>query len=78
MAYRGPVRTMKLVRFRTLPNAGGNTLYFWAKSGKSGRFFRPEQVPEFEGEEAWFEVQNVGGGQLKVLRRVDAPAGASH
>lgn len=30
-------------------------------------------VPEFEGEEAWFEIQNIGGGVLSVLRQVEPP-----
>jgi len=57
------------------PKDGGYTLFFKADIGKSGRFFDPDKVPEFEGEEAWFEIQNVGGGLLAVLRQVEAPAG---
>ncbi len=76
MVYRGPIQVRKLVRYRTLPKDGGYTLYFKADIGRLGRFFRPGQVPEFEGEEAWFEIQNVGGGQLAVLRQVEPPPGA--
>ena len=76
MVYRGPIRTMKLTRYRARPEHGAYTLFFKADIGKSGRFFRPEKVPDFDGEEGWFEIQNAGGGQLAVLRQVDPPAGA--
>lgn len=71
MVYRGPIQTMKLVRFRALAKDGHYTLYFKANIGKSGRFFRPENVPEFEGEEAWFEIQSVDGGELNLSRRLE-------
>jgi hypothetical protein len=75
MVYRGPIRTMKLVRYRAMPKDGGYTLFFKADIGKSGRFFDPHKVPEFDGEEAWFEIQNVGRGELAVLRQVEPPSG---
>jgi hypothetical protein len=75
MVYRGPILVKKLVRFRALPEHGGYTLYFKTDIGRLGRFFRPDKVPEFEGEEAWFEIQNVGGGELAVLRQIEEPAG---
>jgi hypothetical protein len=75
MTFRGPIRTLKLTRFRALPEHGGYTLFFKADIGKSGRFFQPDKVPEFEGEEGWFEIQNIGGGELAVLRQVDSPQG---
>lgn len=46
-------------RRRALPNAGGYTLYFMCRSGRrrtQHRFFQPEEVPEFDGEAAVFDV----------------------
>ena len=66
-----PRRIVKLTRARALPNAGGHTLYFHYRHGKSGRFLRPGQVPEFDGDVAWFEIETVGG-KVRILRRVTA------
>ena len=62
-------RIVKLTRHRALPNAGGHTLHFHFPQGKSGRFLRPHQVPEFDGDEAWFEVETIKG-VTRVIRRV--------
>ena len=57
-------------RRRALPNAGGHTLFFKLPAfGKSGRFLRPHQVPEFDGEEAEFEYERVAG-QIYLTRLV--------
>ncbi len=33
-------------------------------------FFGPEEVPDFEGEDAWFEAERQGR-RWRILRRVD-------
>lgn len=63
-AYRAPyVRPeglpMLIERRRLLPKDGGGTLYFMCRSGRrrtQHRFFKPHEVPEFDGEAAVFEV----------------------
>lgn len=34
-------------------------------------FFSPEQVPEFEGDTAWFEAERVPKKGWRIVRRVD-------
>ena len=64
--------TTVIRRQRTLPNAGGRTLHFHAPGfGKSGLFLRPEEVPEFDGEEAVFEFERAGRGRIRLLRLVE-------
>ena len=62
----------KITRVRSLPNAGSRTLHFKIDYGKSGVFFQPNEVPSFEGEEAWFEMEKVKG-QWRFLRQVESP-----
>jgi hypothetical protein len=69
------ILTLRLTRKRALANAGGVTLFFKVDIGRSGRFLSPHQVPEFEGEEAWFECEKVRG-RIVVLRQVETPVGA--
>ncbi|MFZ3008305.1 MAG: hypothetical protein WA047_19240 [Phenylobacterium sp.] len=56
----------------------GKTLYFMIKSASRSRqhkFFEPHEVPAFEGDSAWFEVEPRGGrAHWKVVRQVAAPA----
>lgn len=63
----------------------GRTLFFTFKGGtrRAQRslcsFVSPEQVPDFEGQEAWFEVEEVSGkpwSYWRAVRRVEPPAGA--
>ena len=64
---------MKLTRQRTLENAGSRTLFFTtAHIGRRRHsdFFSPSQVPEFEGESAWFEAEQVPKMGWRILRRV--------
>ncbi|MDO8912274.1 MAG: hypothetical protein Q8N10_03185 [Phenylobacterium sp.] len=60
-------------------DVGGKTLYFMIKSGSRSRqhkFFEPGEVPDFEGDSAWFEIEARGGrSHWKVLRQVEPPAG---
>ena len=44
-------------------------LVFHFKGGKSGVFLRPGQVPEFEGDTAWFEIEVVMG-RTRFIRQV--------
>jgi hypothetical protein len=61
-------RQFTLTRVRSLPNAGSVTLHFHTEGlGRRSRplFFKPEEVPEFEGETAVFEaVRRPGGWRL--------------
>ncbi len=62
--------TTLVLRMRNGPENGGDTLFFKLPAfGKSGRFLRPHEVPEFEGEEAEFEYERVAG-QIYLLRLV--------
>jgi hypothetical protein len=64
---------LKLTRQRTLENAGSRTLFFTtAHIGRRRHsdFFSPSQVPEFEGESAWFEAEQVPKMGWRILRRV--------
>ena len=60
-------------------DVAGKTLYFMIKSGSRSRqhkFFEPDEVPAFEGDSAWFEIEPRGGrAHWKVVRQVDPPAG---
>ena len=62
-------RTALLRRMRTLPNAGGGTLFFKLEVGRLGRFLEPRDVPYFEGETAVFEYEKVAG-KIRLLRQV--------
>jgi hypothetical protein len=66
------VLTAKLTRHRSLPNAGSRTLFFKLEVGRLGRFLDPHQVPDFDGDEAWFEYQKVRG-EITLLRQIDNP-----
>lgn len=68
----GPI---KVKRFRTLPDSGGETLYFKLDIGRLGRFLDPRQVPEFEGDVAWFEVDYTLDGPIRFIRRIEPPRG---
>lgn len=75
----------KLTRMRAgVGEARGRTLYFTFPGGPKGRrshvtFLKPGNVPEFEGDEAWFEVEQVEGRPWafwRPVRRVDGPLDA--
>jgi hypothetical protein len=64
--------TTRVQRMRARENAGRHTLFFKAPGfGKSGLFLRPEDVPEFDGEEAIFEYEKAGRGRIRLLRLVE-------
>jgi hypothetical protein len=65
-------RILQLKRYRNLPSAGSGTLYFATKSTDRRHpslFFDPSEVPEFDGEEAWFLAERITGG-WRIARRV--------
>jgi hypothetical protein len=66
-------RRFQLFRARYLPDAGGGTLHFHTRGADRRHpphFFGPDEVPEFEGDSAWFECER-RGGRWRILRRVD-------
>lgn len=69
---------VRISRRSLLESDGGGTLFFVIHSGRRPGFLDADQVPEFEGKEAWFEVERVRiGGRIwptwKVLRQVAPP-----
>jgi hypothetical protein len=65
--------TYKVMRSATLPNAGSRTLYFSVLLGSRSRghkFFEPHEVPDFEGDIAWFEIDR-SKGQWRFVRQVE-------
>jgi hypothetical protein len=66
------LKRMELHRSRLLPQDGGRTIFFHTQSSSRSRpqtFFGPQDVPEFEGDSAWFECERKGG-RWHILRRV--------
>lgn len=60
----------KQLLFYTMPHLTGRG------SRSSSDFIRPEHVPDFEGESAWFELESFRQGswrQWRATRRVDPP-----
>ena len=50
-------RIAKLSRGRLLEQDGGGALFFVVHVGRRPDYLQPDQVPEFEGDEAWFELE---------------------
>jgi len=77
---------VKLVRVRQFGGEGhGKTLMFTFEGGtrraqrSRNSFIDRERVPDFEGEEAWFEVEEVSGRpwpHWRAVRRVEPPGDA--
>ena len=70
------VRTYKVQRYRNAPEAGGQTLLSASASGAAAvghRWFKPGEVPEFEGDEAWFEIDRKRGG-CRFIHQVERPS----
>lgn len=75
-AMTGKTKIAKLRRVRLLEQDGGGTLHFIILGSGRADFLDKEQVPDFPGEEAWFELERVRGPvwmTWKVLRQVDEP-----
>lgn len=75
----------KLRRVRSTKEDGYRTLYFVTdhlgprRSRSVDTFIDPEHVPDFEGEEAWFELERVKGtpwSYWRAIRQVGVPASA--
>jgi len=69
-------RVFKLIRCRGLPQDGGETLFFKTAGGDRKhlpKFFSPKDVPEFDGEEAWFECARPPKGRWRAIRRLPDP-----
>ncbi len=81
-AARNGHRVMMLTRVRVdTADRTSRTLYFTYPGG-SGRgnsrvgFVAPEHMPEFEGEEGWFEMERVKAkpwSYWRAVRRLDPP-----
>lgn len=79
---RSDRRVMKLTRVRVdTTDKTSRTLHFLHPDG-TGRgnsrvgFVSPEHVPEFEGEEGWFEMERVRAepwSYWRAIRRLDPP-----
>ncbi len=70
-------RRFQLKRFRSLADAGGETLFFRATGGDRRHpmpFFRPEDVPAFEGDTAWFLAERTPRGGWRIVRRIHPDA----
>ena len=68
-------RAFQLKRFRSLPEAGGETLFFRATGGDRRHpmpFFSPDEVPAFDGDIAWFLAERAPGRRWRIVRRVNA------
>lgn len=76
-AMQGRRKIAKLERRALPPNIeGGRTLFFLVHGIGRPDFLDPEQVPDFEGDVAWFELERVRGKvwrTWKVLRQVKEP-----
>ncbi|KQY28289.1 hypothetical protein ASD38_16530 [Caulobacter sp. Root487D2Y] len=79
--YRRDVK--RLTRVRLYADPESKTLFFTTPGGGSGNsrstFIAPDNVPPFEGEEAWFEMELVEGKPWsfwRAVRQVEPPADA--
>jgi len=73
----GRTRIAKLKRVRFLEKDGGATAYFKVEGPGRPDFLGPGDVPPFDGEEAWFELERVRGRvwmTWRVLRQVEEPS----
>lgn len=75
-------KTTKIACLKRITDQEGRTLHFMIPSSDRRRppeFIPRSRTPEFEGDEAWFELEKVHAKPWafwKVLRRVEAPARA--
>ena len=71
-----PTLTYKVERLTSGSHHGDETLSFFIRPGSVRRpwkFFRPDEVPAFEGRVAWFEIERTRG-QWRFVRQVDPNA----
>ena len=67
--------TAKIERLRSGADDGRRTLSYFIRPGsrrRSWKFFNPDQVPDFDGESAWFEIDR-GQGAWRFVRQVPPP-----
>jgi len=67
-------RRFELIRQRSSRVDGHRTLFFNTAGGsrkRPSKFLRVEDVPEFEGERAWFICERAPGGRWRAVQRVD-------
>jgi hypothetical protein len=70
------IRLCEVRRKRLLPQDGGTTLFFTIHGiARRARFAQPHEVPEFEGEVAFFEVEQRNKTRLGYvfIRQVERP-----
>jgi len=73
---KGAKTIAKLRRVRLSPKDGGDTLHFQIMGRDRPEYLSVSEVPPFEGEEAWFELERIRGPvwmTWKVLRQVESP-----
>lgn len=66
----------KIERLSTRKDDGDRTLRYFIRPGSRSRpyhWFDPEQVPPFDGDVAWFEMERIKGG-WRFLRQVPRPS----
>ncbi len=69
----------KVAKLERLKISDDCTARFFIRPGCRSRpwiWFEPEEVPPFDEEEAWFELERERGRGWKVLRQVSKPAWA--
>ncbi len=69
------MRLFQIKRFQSLPEAGGETLFFRAMGGDRRHpapFFSPDEVPPFHGDTAWFLAERAPGRGWRIKGRVNA------
>ena len=72
-----PVLIYKIERLRLGPDQGRRTTRYFIRPGRvrgPWKFFRPDEVPPFEGETAWFEIERKGAS-WRFIREVEGRFG---
>jgi hypothetical protein len=70
------VLVFKIERLRSAADDGRRTLALFIRPGSRNRpwkFFSPDEVPAFDGEHAWFEIDRTQGAWT-FLREVAGPS----
>lgn len=72
-----PISIYKVERLTSGPHNGDETLSFFIRPGRRRgpwKFFRPHEVPAFEGRVAWFEIERVRS-EWRFVRQVERETG---
>ena len=70
------IHTYKIERLKVVEGLPHNRQTFFVRPGSRSRpwkFFQNGQVPEFEGDEAWFEIERRGPLWI-FLRQIPKPS----